>query len=253
MPDRPSLGQWQIITEAEDITVNAISILKQTRLYIFPDPRKCCSIRLSNGDIKEQYFPNWQIPSDLLLESLSFYAARLDKVSDNSWEEWVNTSPLVHDIGETICLQPLEELIQKYIGHIEEICHRPRTYLKMETDRLPISRVQRISPHATEFLSAHTEDWEKRTFRTYIPKRVLCLIQEDMLDIYENKVTARLIDRLLEYLQKRITEVRVLQQELEQADDFSKDIQKIYWRNRNRICSLWGEQFESATALKTAE
>ena len=253
MPDRLSLGQWQIITEAEDITVNAISILKQPRLYIFPDLRKCCSIRLSNGDIKEQYFPNWQISSDLLLESLSFYAARLDKVSGNLWEEWVNISPLVHDIGETICLQPLEELIQKYIGHIEEICHRPRTYLKMETDRLPISRVQRISPHATEFLSAHTEDWEKRTFRNIRPKRVLCLIQEDMLDIYENKVTARLIDRLLEYLQKRITEVRVLQQELEQADDFSKDIQKIYWRNRNRICNLWGEQFESATALKTAE
>ena len=253
MPDRLALGQWQIITEAEDITVNAISILKQPKLYIFPDTKKCCSIRLPNGDIKEKYFPNWQIPSDLLLESLSFYASRLAQISDNSWKEWVNISPLVHDIGETIRIQPLEELIQKYIGHIEEICHRPRTYLKMETDRLPISRVQRISPHATEFLSAHTEDWEKRTFRNIRPKRVLCLIQEDMLDIYENKVTARLIDRLLEYLQKRIVEVRILQQELDQADDFSKDIQKVYWRNRNRICSLWGEQFQSETALKITE
>lgn len=40
---------------------------------------------------------------------------------------------------------------------------------------------------------------------------------------------------------------------LEQADDFSKDTQKIHWRNRIRICSLWGDQFQAGTALKTAE
>jgi hypothetical protein len=167
---------------------------------------------------KEQSFPDWQIPSDLLLESLGFFAGtldKLDKLSGNLWEKWVNTSPLVHDIGKTIRPQQLEELLERHIGHIEEICHRPRTYLKMETDRLPVSRVQRISPHATEFLSAHTEDWEKRTFRNVRPKRVLCLIREDLLDIYENKVTARLIDHLLEYLQKRIIEVKALQRELE--------------------------------------
>lgn len=123
----------------------------------------------------------------------------------------------------------------------------------MEIDRLPVSRAQRISPQATKFLAAHTEDWEKRTFRNVRPKRVLCLIREDLLDIYENKVTARLIDHLLKYLQKRILEVQDLLKKLEQADDFSRDTQKNHWRNRNRICSLWGEQFEAEIALKTAQ
>ncbi len=256
IPTRLLLGQWQIHTETETATVNAVPISPQSRLYIFPDTGKRCSIRVLDESREEQSFPDWQIPSDLLLESLGFFAGtldKLDKLSGNLWEKWVNTSPLVHDIGKTIRPQRLEELLERHIGHIEEICHLPRTYLKMETDRLPVSPVQKISPHATEFLSVHTEDWEKRTFRNVRPKRVLCLIREDLLDIYENKVTARLIDRLLEYLQKRIIEVKTLKRELEQADDFSKDTQKIPWRNRNRICSLWGDRFQGGTALKTAE
>jgi hypothetical protein len=71
--------------------------------------------------------------------------------------------------------------------------------------------------------------------------------------VHDIKKTIRLIDHLLEYLQKRIIEVKALKKELEQADDFSKDTQKIHWRNRIRICSLWGDQFQAGTALKTAE
>jgi hypothetical protein len=86
---------------------------------------------------KEQSFPDWQISSDLLLESLGFFAGSLDKLdqlSGNLWEKWVNTSPLVHDIGKTIRPQRLEELLEKHIGHIEEICCRG--------DKLPIMLIE---------------------------------------------------------------------------------------------------------------
>jgi len=255
MPTHLSLGQWQILTGTEKATVNAVSILPHSRLYIFPDVAQRCSVHIADDSKRERSFPNWQIPSELLLDSLQYFEKTLRTLSrqNNSWQAWASTLPLVHEIEKTIRPQLLEELLEKHLGHLEEICCHPRTYLKMETDRLPISRVQRISSRATEFLAAHTEDWEKRTFRMVRPKRVLCLIREDLVDIYENKVTARLIDHLLEYLQKRIIEVQTLQKELEQAADFSKDTQKIYWRNQKRICSLWGEQFQDGTVLKTAQ
>ena len=255
LPAQALLGQWQIITETESATINAIPISPHSRIYIFPDATKRYLLHLPNGTRKEQVFPDWQALSEILLESIRFFEQKRQTLIERGdlWEAWVNTSPLVHDIREAICLQPLEELIKKQIGHLEEICHRPRTYLKMESERLPVSRAQRISPHAVEFLAARTEDWEKRTIHNIRPKRVLCLLREDLLDIYENKVTARLIDRLLEYLQKRILAVQALQKELEQANDFSKDTQNIYWRNRNRLCSLWGEQFQAETALNTAK
>jgi hypothetical protein len=255
LPEQLLIGQWQILTQAETATVNAVPISPSSRLYIFPDVTKRFTVQLEDGSREELLVPAWQIPSDLLLNSLQHFERTLKTLSNQSdwWQDWVNTLPLVHDIEENICLHSLEEFIEKYLGHLEEICRCPRTYLKMEVERLPISRAQRISSHATEFLAAHTEDWEKRTFRSIRPKKVLCLIREDQLDIYENRVVACLIDHLLEYLQCRISEVKALQRELQQADDFSKDIKHTYWRNRDRICSLWGEQFQAGTALKTAE
>ncbi len=110
MPTRLLLGQWQIHTETETATVNAVPISPQSRLYIFPDTGKRCSIRVLDESREEQSFPDWQIPSDLLLESLGFFAGtldKLDKLSGNLWEKWVNTSPLVHDIGKTIRPQRL--------------------------------------------------------------------------------------------------------------------------------------------------
>ncbi|BAY19853.1 hypothetical protein NIES21_57230 (plasmid) [Anabaenopsis circularis NIES-21] len=255
LPEHLLLGQWQILTEAESTIINTVQILPQSRVYIFPDTTKRWSLRLSNENRQVRTFPAWQIPSDLLIETICFFEQKRQELraENNSWDNWVSVPPLVPDIRETIRPQPLEELIQKHLGHIEEICHHPRTYLKMESDRLPISRAQRISPHATEFLASHTEDWEKRTIHKIRPKRVLCLIREDMLDIYENRVTVRLIDHLLEYLQKRIWEVQALQKELEQINDFSSKTHNIHWRNRKRICSLWGEHFQDVTALKTTE
>lgn len=256
IPERLLLGQWEILSETETVIVNGVSVLPQSRVYLYPDISHCCSVRSIDGITKERSFSfsNWQIPSDLLLESLQYFDETRKTLfsSQSDWQKWVEILPLIYNIEKNILPQPLEGILGKYIGHLEEICHHPRTYLKLETDRLPISRAQRISPHAIEFLASHTEDWDKRTFRNVRPKRVLCLIREDLLDIYENKVTARLIDRLLEYLQKRIITVQTLQQELEQAVDFSEKTQNIYWRNRERICSLWGEQFQAETALKTA-
>lgn len=258
IPDYLLMGQWQLLpesTERETATVNGVPVSSRSTLYISPDATRCFRVHLRGNATSERVFPSWQIPSDLLLNSLHHFDDVLNRLSGQSefWEKWVNTLPLVNDIEENVSPQLLEQLLEKHIGHLEEICHRPRTYLKMETDRLPISRAQRISPHATDFLAAHTEDWEKRTFRSIRPKRILCLIREDLLDIYENRVTVRLIEHLLEYLQQRINDVETLQRELEQADDFSRDIDRVYWRNRNRICSLWGEQFQAETALKTAE
>lgn len=255
LPNHLLLGQWQILTETESTIINTVQILPQSRVYIFPDTTKRWSLRLSHENRQGRTFPSWQIPSDLLIETIPFFEQKRQdlKSQSKSWDDWVSVPPLVPHIRDTIRPQPLEELIQKHLGHIEEICHHPRTYLKMESDRLPISRAQRISPHATEFLASHTEDWEKRTIRKVRPKRVLCLIREDLLDIYENRVTVRLIDHLLEYLQKRIWEVQALQKELEQIDDFSSETRNIHWRNRKRICSLWGEHFQDGTALKTAE
>lgn len=73
LPTQTLLGQWQIVTETESTTINAVPIPTHSRIYIFPDATKRYSLHLPNGTRKEQVFPDWQIPSEILLESIRFF------------------------------------------------------------------------------------------------------------------------------------------------------------------------------------
>jgi hypothetical protein len=256
LPNQIILGQWQVITEVEKVFMNTIELTNNSREYIFPDSVYCCSLCSANSTLPcEKQFPKWQLPSNILSESLRSFELERQKLLSNStsWINWVKLPPLVPKIEDKINIQALEVTTKQNLGHLEEICCRPRTYLKMETERLPVSRAQRISHHAAEFLASHTEDWERRTFRSVVPKRVLCIVKEELLDIYENKVTVRLIDNLLEYTRQRIQQVETLKRQLEEAEYLSGTTSDIHWRNRQRIYQLWGNDFDAATPLKRAE
>jgi hypothetical protein len=247
------LGQWQVKSDHDGTKLNGIHVQKNTRNYLVPDATKRLTLQDSKATLTSK-FPAWQIPVDSAADSLGFFAKQHQQVlsKQNTWQDWANLSPLVPEIASAIQIQPLERSIKEAIPHLEEICHRPRSYLKMETEKLPVARVQRIAPHAIAYLTSHTEDWECKTFRGIRPKNVLSLVREELLDIYENRVAVRLIDHLLVYLRQRIRDVEKLKNELEQVLNFSEVSQSIHWRNRERICHLWGENFDAAPQLKEA-
>lgn len=255
IPEKIILGQWQVITDSERVFLNTCELKINSREYIFPDLANRCLIRTDDGQRIQIKFSKWQYPSDILFESLQFFDSELQKLISNSacWNNLVNISPLVPEIEEKINIQSLETIAKKHFGHIEEVCRRPRSYLKMETERLPVSRAQKISPHAAEFLSSHTEDWERRRFTSVVPKRILCMVKEELLDIYENKVTVKLIDNLLIYIRQRIQQVKALQQQFEDAEYLSGTTKDIHWRNQQRIYTLWGNYCDGAAELKKAQ
>ncbi len=256
LPDQVILGQWQVLTDSQRVLINTVELNLNSREYIFPDSGHRLSLRSFDRTLRcEKQFPLWQLPSNILSESLRFFERELQKLVSNSatWIDWVKIPPLVPEIEQKINIQPLEVITKQNLGHIEEVCHRPRTYLKLETERLPVSRAQRISPHAASILAAHTEDWQRRTFRSVVPKRVLCMVREELWDIYENKVTVRLIDNLLEYIRQHLQQVQTLKRQLEETEYLSGTTGDIHWRNQQRIYTLWGNHFDAATAVTTAE
>jgi len=248
------LGQWQVLADDDGTKINGIHVQKNTRNHLVPESTKRLTIRDSKLALTSK-FPAWQIPVDSAADSLGFFVKQYQQMllKQSTWQDLANLSPLAPEIASAIQIQPLEKSIKDAIPHLEEICHRPRSYLKMETEKLPVARVQRIAPHAIAYLTSHTEDWECKTFRGVRPKNVLSLVREELLDIYENRVTVRLIDHVLVYLRQRIRDVENLKNELEQALNFSEVSQSIHWRNRERICHLWGEDFDAAPQLRVAE
>ena len=242
------LGQWQILTEDSALNLNQIPLSKQSQIYLVGNENDRLNLRKSNSEqTLNQTIPRWQISEELIADSIRSFHHQRQSLNQqrNSLEQWQKKSPLIPEIQDQIKLQYLTEEIAAKLQHLEEICRRPRTYLKMETERLPVSKAKRISKRAVSFLSAHPEDWERVKMQTVIPKNVLSLVREELLDIYENRVTARLIDHLLDYINRRVQEVKAIKQELDQANDFSNDINNIFYLNSRRVCTLWGDSFDT--------
>lgn len=167
-----------------------------------------------------------------------------------SWETWTACAPLVPDIKDQGYLQPLEKAILQRLGHLQEVCLHPRDQLRREEERVPVSRAHRVPSRAFETLAAHPEDWLRRTLRGVAPKRVVALISEEELDLYENRVAARLVDHLRHYLRLRLQQLEKIRLLMEQANDLSERMSDAHWGAALRTSQLLGDLFEDHQGLK---
>lgn len=170
-----------------------------------------------------------------------------------TWLDVLDVSPLVPGMSNRAEFQRFEQLLKENVGHLEEVCRRPRTHLRVEVERMPVSRARRFPAQAANYLAAHTEDWERPTLRSVIPKRILATVREDQFDIYENRVAVRLVDHLAVYLRHRVHEVTRLLRVLEEAaGNHGAAAGGSYWR-QGRIYKLWGETLDASEAKRKAE
>ncbi|MEM5434719.1 hypothetical protein [Paraburkholderia diazotrophica] len=160
-------------------------------------------------------------------------------------------SPLIpSDLAESVKLNELDDELARVFshGHLDEIARKPRFAMKYEAEVTQIHRVRRMAPRAVERLAAHSEDWYRRTFFGVLPGRLLAMLSDDDWSIYENKVYARLLDRLNDYLSRRLVEVRKLHDAYAEAERL-KDGGDLYFKLSHRLYELWGAAMDtSATA-----
>ena len=155
LPPNPIFGQFLVISNSESLLMNSCDIWEKT--YLVPNATNRYLLSSTADNIRiEGSFNKWQIAADILPESIRYFEGRLQDI--DSWEDWIKVSPLIPGMDKRIEIQPLEKAVGDRLGHLQEVCHRPRTYLKVEIERLPVSRAKRIPPSAASFLASHTED-----------------------------------------------------------------------------------------------
>ncbi|WP_342379394.1 hypothetical protein NVS55_08045 [Myxococcus stipitatus] len=170
-----------------------------------------------------------------------------------TWLDMLDVSPLVPGMSNRAEFQPFEQLLKENVGHLAEVCRKPRTHLRVEVERMAVSRARRFPAQAANYLAAHTEDWERPTLRSVVPKRILATVREDQFDIYENRVAVRLVDHLVVYLRRRVHEVtRLLRVFAEAAGNHLAAAAGSHWR-QGRIYKLWGETLDASEAKRKAE
>ena len=184
--------------------------------------------------------PEAQARFDLVAKAVSTITA-INKQGDG-----ILPSPLlpqkIADISE---LLPLEKLLLKTDekGHLREIARSPRLDMHYQEEVIQVSRARRLASAADRHLSSHTACWQQRTISGIIPKSVLALYSEDDYTIYENRLFARLVDRLEKHLLMRLAQVQVLLSNFLEAQKF-QTAPETYHRLYNDVCKIWGETFD---------
>jgi hypothetical protein len=158
------------------------------------------------------------------------------------WREWVQVPTILPSRAVRVQLTPFEILIDQRLQHLQEVCRSPRMHLTTEIEKVRASSARRVPMKACEYLAAHSEDWQQRSFRSIRPRRVLSLLVEDLFDIYENRVMVRLIDRLLEYLEDRLKELRKLTGVINEAKRYQEQCEGYFWRER-RLFTEFGRLY----------
>lgn len=158
---------------------------------------------------------------------------------------------IVDDQGH---LQPFELRLQEVIdaGHLHRISQRPRLDMHYEDEVTDISRARRLSKGALVHLASHSECWQRQTLSGVIPRKVMARFSQDDYGIYENRVYARMLDKIERYLRVRLSTLKSLRTTFEQAMEFYKSADINHWL-ANAVCDLWGKTFDQAATSKVTK
>lgn len=248
------LGRFMVEPLGDDSTfLNSVAIAQPS--FCVPDLRGHWQLMEPGRQRVEGTMSRAQVLDRLDVTSILDVGNSVREVlsSGGTWLDALDVSPLVPGMSERAELQEFEKLLADRLGHLVEVCQRPRTHLRVEVERTAVARARRLATQASSYLAAHTEDWDRPTLRAVIPKRILSLVREDQFDIYENRVAVRLVDHLDAYLSRRVTEVsRLLRLFNEVGDHSSTAGQGSHWRQK-RVYQLWGDSIDAGEARRKAE
>jgi hypothetical protein len=121
-----------------------------------------------------------------------------------------------------------------------------------EDEVTDIARARRLSKGALVHLASHSECWQRQTLSGVIPRKVMARFSEDDYGIYENRVYARLLDKIDRYLRGRLSTLASLRATLQQAMEFYQS-PDIHYRLARAVCDIWGMTFDRDATSKVTE
>lgn len=92
------------------------------------------------------------------------------------------------------------EEIKKVIPCLLKIVDKPRSFIKSSEEKMPVETAKRINYKAISKLSRDSNDWYARTVLSIKPKNIVSDINEETIDLYENRFICSLINRISKIL-----------------------------------------------------
>lgn len=178
---------------------------------------------------------------DSLRASLEI-AKRLKSLRDSSSSD----AAVIREVAPIILLSNINDLLNPDLieisletnkAQLRGVFHAPFAELSYVAERVAAPRAKRISRRAVQVLAAHSEDWLKASGTGVTPRRIEALERDEVVDIYENRVAARLIDDVRRHLKRLLEEDQNLQVLLQEI--------RGSFRKTERLAYLWARQTPS--------
>jgi hypothetical protein len=245
LTDSITPGRYQLSDDAEIyphtvMKCNDMLLSDGTGEIMIGDRRIACQDRIETREEQSKY----DIQTNAIIQIHHTITENPD-----SWPSPLVPSKLFDDSGaQNELVETIESVLTE--GHLFEIDQRPYIdihYVDMLTD---VHRARRVSSKSYSHLAAQTKYWHKRTVSGIVPRKILCRVSEDQFVLYENKVFARLIDRLERYLNKQLNDLKTLQDNINQILEL-KTTQHLHHRTSNKVFSIWGEIFNDKKTEET--
>lgn len=245
-------GRWALLSSGIPVRMNAQALPEHMPMFLVPDRRDNWAV----SEVERQREANGRFGAGLLPDMTDVRALRQIAVpirQSKTLAALADVTPLPADLDDRVKFQRIDKEIDRQLPHVMHVCHRPRQQLKVDLEKLPVGRAKRIPPRSIEYLTAHSEDWKRRTAGSIEPAHVIAEIIEDQIDIYENRVSAELVDRIVRYLGDRAAELEKMFALLNDEHDFRLALQVgNHYQLANRISSLWGSVFVDEGISKVA-
>jgi hypothetical protein len=252
VPELLLFGQWLLFPDATSTSAYLNGCSVQDGDALVPDPLGEWALAESGASTPVRgRFVGDAIGNTEDLRALEQLGETLQQ--DAVWEDWTEIAPLAPGLNEQVEPHPLEGTIVKELPHLDEVSRNPRTHIRLKTERELVSRARRIDARAPIWLASHTEDWEYRRITDVHPRRILAQVREEDWDIYENRLTARLIDNLVAWLRRRIAHIRRIRDGIFARLEGFEVSGSVNRHRVERIYELWGEAWHSSQGKQMAD
>lgn len=199
---------------------------------------------------------SFRMPDKAIAQKAELFERILDTIDSSIESETELASPLMPEgvVDEDSHLNSFDLKLIEIIGagHLHQISMRPRLDLHYEEEVTDVARAKKLAKGALVHLASHSECWQRQTLSGVIPKRVKARFSEDDFNIYENRVYARLLDTIEQYLSKRVGTLKQIQSAVNEALEFY-GTNELHHRLTDEICRLWGKAFTQDSTSKASE
>lgn len=146
----------------------------------------------------EEKFLKFKIAENVCFETPMTFDEMIEYITNGTLPLEVS-----EDDGTKVLDEEQFEEIKRVVPFLLKIVDKPRSFIKSLEEKVPVETAKKINHKAIAKLSRDSNDWYARTVLAVKPKNVISDINEETIDLYENRFICSLTDRIARLVASR--------------------------------------------------